>query len=118
MSPVLARNTAGELYLHAGNGTGVLAAPTLLGGGWAGVAGLTAVGDVTGDGVPDLIGTPPELVDEQGAIVDPSVLTAMIAARELAKEPGATVIHNLITSRAVPQIVGNTALAQDDWQEF
>jgi phosphomannomutase len=33
------------------------------------------------------------------------VLTALIAARELAKEPGATVIHNLITSRAVPEIV-------------
>ena len=30
---------------------------------------------------------------------------ALIAARELAKSPGATVIHNLITSRAVPEIV-------------
>jgi phosphomannomutase len=45
------------------------------------------------------------LVDERGEIVNPSVLTALIAARELAKEPGATVIHNLITSRAVPEIV-------------
>ena len=45
------------------------------------------------------------LVDERGELVNPSVLTALIAARELAKEPGATVIHNLITSRAVPQIV-------------
>jgi phosphomannomutase len=45
------------------------------------------------------------LVDERGGLVSPSVLTALIAARELAKEPGATVIHNLITSRAVPQIV-------------
>ena len=45
------------------------------------------------------------LVDERGELVSPSVLTALIAARELAKEPGATVIHNLITSRAVPQIV-------------
>jgi len=45
------------------------------------------------------------LVDERGEIVSPSVLTALIAARELAKHPGATVIHNLITSRAVPQIV-------------
>ena len=33
------------------------------------------------------------------------MLTALIAARELAKEPGATIIHNLITSRAVPEIV-------------
>ncbi|MCD6639617.1 MAG: phosphomannomutase/phosphoglucomutase [Nocardioides sp.] len=45
------------------------------------------------------------LVDEQGRAVSPSTLTALIAARELAKEPGATVIHNLITSRAVPEIV-------------
>ncbi len=45
------------------------------------------------------------LVDERGELVNPSALTALIAARELAKEPGATVIHNLITSRAVPQIV-------------
>ncbi|CAI9408142.1 phosphomannomutase/phosphoglucomutase [Nocardioides sp. T2.26MG-1] len=45
------------------------------------------------------------LVDERGHAVSPSTLTALIAARELAKEPGATVIHNLITSRAVPEIV-------------
>jgi phosphomannomutase len=45
------------------------------------------------------------LVDEAGRAVSPSTLTALIAARELAKEPGATVIHNLITSRAVPEIV-------------
>jgi phosphomannomutase len=45
------------------------------------------------------------LVDERGALVSPSSLTALIAARELKKFPGATVIHNLITSRAVPQIV-------------
>ncbi len=53
------------------------------------------------------------LVDEQGRAVSPSTLTALIAARELAKEPGATVIHNLITSRAVPEIVtelGGTAV--------
>jgi phosphomannomutase len=45
------------------------------------------------------------LVDELGAAVSPSALTALIASRELAKEPGATVIHNLITSRAVPELV-------------
>jgi phosphomannomutase len=45
------------------------------------------------------------VIDEQGAIVDPSVLTALIAERELAKEPGGVVIHNLITSRAVPEVV-------------
>ncbi len=45
------------------------------------------------------------LVDERGELVSPSVLTALIASRELAKHPGAVVIHNLITSRAVPEIV-------------
>jgi phosphomannomutase len=45
------------------------------------------------------------LVDERGELVSPSTLTALIASRELAKEPGATVIHNLITSRSVPEIV-------------
>jgi phosphomannomutase len=45
------------------------------------------------------------VVDERGEIVSPSVLTALIAVRELAREPGATIIHNLITSRAVPEIV-------------
>jgi phosphomannomutase len=45
------------------------------------------------------------VVDERGEIVDPSTLTALIAARELAKHPGATIIHNLITSAAVPEIV-------------
>ncbi len=45
------------------------------------------------------------LVDERGLAVSPSTLTGLIAARELAKQPGSTVIHNLITSRAVPEIV-------------
>jgi phosphomannomutase len=45
------------------------------------------------------------VIDERGEIVSPSVLTALIADRELAKHPGATIIHNLITSRAVPEVV-------------
>jgi phosphomannomutase len=45
------------------------------------------------------------VVDERGEIVSPSVLTAMIATRELAREPGSHIIHNLITSRAVPEII-------------
>ena len=47
------------------------------------------------------------VVDERGEIVSPSVLTALIAVRELAREPGATIIHNLITSHAVPEIVSD-----------
>jgi phosphomannomutase len=45
------------------------------------------------------------VVDERGEVVSPSVLTALIAARELARSPGSTVIHNLITSRSVPEVV-------------
>jgi phosphomannomutase len=45
------------------------------------------------------------VVDENGDVVSPSVLTALIAERELAKEPGSTVIHNLITSRSVAEVV-------------
>jgi phosphomannomutase len=45
------------------------------------------------------------LVDERGEAVSPSAITALVASRELAKEPGSTIIHNLITSRAVPEIV-------------
>jgi phosphomannomutase len=45
------------------------------------------------------------VVDERGELVSPSVITALIATRELVHEPGATIIHNLITSRAVPEII-------------
>jgi phosphomannomutase len=45
------------------------------------------------------------VVDERGEIVNPSALTGLIASRELQREPGATIIHNLITSRAVPEII-------------
>jgi phosphomannomutase len=45
------------------------------------------------------------VVDERGEIASPSTLTALIASRELAKHPGATIIHNLITSRVVPEII-------------
>ena len=45
------------------------------------------------------------VVDERGEIVSPSVLTALIATRELSREPGTTVIHNLITSRGVPELI-------------
>ncbi|TDQ51944.1 phosphomannomutase/phosphoglucomutase [Actinorugispora endophytica] len=45
------------------------------------------------------------VVDERGEPVSPSAITALVAVQELAKEPGATVIHNLITSSAVAEIV-------------
>jgi phosphomannomutase len=48
-------------------------------------------------------------IDERGAVVSPSAVTSLVATREIAKEkadgrPG-TVIHNLITSRTVPDVI-------------
>ncbi len=45
------------------------------------------------------------VIDERGEAVSPSAITALVATRELATEPGAAVIYNLITSQAVPEIV-------------
>jgi phosphomannomutase len=45
------------------------------------------------------------VIDATGQPVSPSAVTALVAARELAKHPGGTVIHNLITSRAVPETI-------------
>ncbi|XVQ12262.1 phosphomannomutase/phosphoglucomutase [Spirillospora sp. CA-255316] len=45
------------------------------------------------------------VVDERGEIVTPSAITALVAVRELAKHPGSPIVHNLITSKAVPEIV-------------
>ena len=51
-------------------------------------------------------------VDEKGQSISPSAITALIAKRELKREPGSTIIHNLITSRSVAEVVkenGGTA---------
>lgn len=45
------------------------------------------------------------VVDERGEAVSPSAITALIASRVLADNPGATVIHNLITSKTVPEVI-------------
>ncbi|MFE6845759.1 phosphomannomutase/phosphoglucomutase [Streptomyces sp. NPDC057686] len=46
------------------------------------------------------------VVDERGEGVSPSAVTALVAARELARNGGTgTVIHNLITSWSVPEVV-------------
>ncbi len=49
------------------------------------------------------------VIDERGAAVSPSAVTALVAAREIAKERAAgrdpVVIHNLISSRAVPETI-------------
>ena len=51
-------------------------------------------------------------IDEKGQSITPSAITALIAKRELKREPGSTIIHNLITSRSVAEVVkenGGTA---------
>ncbi|TVX77052.1 phosphomannomutase/phosphoglucomutase [Corynebacterium sp. NML180780] len=45
------------------------------------------------------------VVDERGGPVSASSISALIAHRTLAQHPGATIIHNLITSQAVPEII-------------
>jgi phosphomannomutase len=45
------------------------------------------------------------LVDEQARDVSGSVMTALIAAAMLDREPGGKVVHNLICSWAVPEVI-------------
>ncbi len=45
------------------------------------------------------------LVDDAGEAVSGSTTTAMVAKAMLDKVPGATVLHNLICSKAVPEII-------------
>ncbi len=45
------------------------------------------------------------LVDELGQPVSGSTTTAIVAAGILDKEPGATILHNCICSKAVPEVV-------------
>ena len=53
------------------------------------------------------------VIDEKGDPVSPSAICAIIAQRYLQETPGATIIHNLITSKSVPEIIaehGGTAV--------
>ncbi len=45
------------------------------------------------------------VIDENGDPVPPSAIVALIATRELAKQPGAAIVYNVITSQAVPEII-------------
>jgi phosphomannomutase len=45
------------------------------------------------------------IIDEHGDVVSPSVVTALIARAELAREPGSVIVVNTITSRAVAEVV-------------
>ena len=46
------------------------------------------------------------VIDEKGDPVSPSAICGIVAKRYLQDNDGATIIHNLITSRAVPEIIG------------
>ena len=45
------------------------------------------------------------LVDDKGVPVSGSTTTALVAAAMLEKHPGATILYNLICSKAVPEII-------------
>ncbi|GAA4696113.1 FG-GAP-like repeat-containing protein [Nocardioides conyzicola] len=55
---IISRNSNGDLELRRGNGTGRFGSPTVIGTGFSSVRLLAAVGDMTGDGWPDLMGQP------------------------------------------------------------
>ncbi|MGH9114044.1 MAG: phosphomannomutase/phosphoglucomutase, partial [Acidimicrobiales bacterium] len=45
------------------------------------------------------------LVDDQGEPLSGSTTTAIVATGVLEREPGATILHNLICSKAVPEVI-------------
>ena len=45
------------------------------------------------------------IIDERGEVVNPSAVTALIASRELARDPGSAIVINKITSRSVAEVV-------------
>lgn len=45
------------------------------------------------------------VIDEHGDPVSPSAICAIVAERYLQDKPGSTIIHNLITSKSVPEVI-------------
>ncbi len=45
------------------------------------------------------------IIDETGEVVSPSAITALIAQQEVQREPGASIVCNIITSRTVREVV-------------
>src|SRR3546814_13028081 len=45
------------------------------------------------------------LVDDQGEPISGSTTTAIVAAGVLEKNPGSTILHNCICSKAVPEVI-------------
>ncbi|MFD3332841.1 FG-GAP repeat domain-containing protein [Streptomyces sp. NPDC058700] len=57
---LVARDTAGDLWLYLGNGDGTFAARTRIGGGWNTYDEIIAIGDADRDGRPDLLANGPD----------------------------------------------------------
>ncbi|MGA5067103.1 FG-GAP repeat domain-containing protein [Streptomyces exfoliatus] len=57
---LVARDTAGDLWLYLGNGDGTFAARTRIGGGWNAYDEIIAIGDADRDGRPDLLAHGPD----------------------------------------------------------
>jgi uncharacterized protein with LGFP repeats len=55
---IIYRDAKGRLVLRRGDGAGHFTAPVVIGSGFSQVSLLAAVGDMTGDGYPDLMGQP------------------------------------------------------------
>lgn len=45
------------------------------------------------------------LINEKGELVNPSALTSLIAVHQLKTKPGSTIIYNLISSKAVSEVI-------------
>jgi phosphomannomutase len=45
------------------------------------------------------------LINEKGELVNPSALTSLIAVNQLKTKPGSTIIYNLISSKAVSEVI-------------
>ena len=87
-SDVITRDGDGRLWLRRGRSTGGFDAPTLVASGFQNVKLLAAVGDVTGDGFPDLMGQPGtrmRIYPGRGDRLRPSYIahSALSASRQL-----------------------------------
>ncbi|MER5964416.1 VCBS repeat-containing protein [Streptomyces sp. NPDC002057] len=65
---LVARDTAGDLWLYLGNGDGTFAPRTKIGGGWNRYDEIIAIGDADRDGRPDLLANGPDSLNDDLAL--------------------------------------------------